>query len=369
MLAAFPIFAILLMPALWLVMGRPRFLALGSIQHENRNPKISVVIPARDEEETLPRLLASLKHSSHQPHEIIVVDDGSIDDTARISRQSGARVVSPDALPKDWKGKPWACQSGARAATGDWLLFLDADTWLEPQALSSITQLAEEPDAVISICPYHKIETIVEECSSFFNLIMVAGSNAFGIPDATRQDSALFGQSLFIAKSRYEQVGGHEKVKDKILENFHLAEHLQKQGVPRHCYLGRGSLNMRMFAGGLPELWRSWKKGFASGAKQAHPRALILISLWLVAGMTTIVSLLVALAIPSPEPLFLGSAAAAYFFFALQCYHAFRLVGSFSYLNALFFPLSLLFYQTLFFIALVEKKRGVQTKWKGRDVH
>ncbi|MDQ8191889.1 glycosyltransferase [Roseibacillus persicicus] len=366
MLAVAPIIALLLCPALWLVLGRPRFLREKTPRE--KPARISVIIPARDEEDNLPKLLDSLLAGKTQPHEIIVVDDGSTDATAAVAEERGAKVVAPAPLPDDWKGKPWACQTGAEAATGDWLLFMDADTWFEPGGYEFIPPLAHEDCAVSSICPYHHIQSPTEELSAFFNLIMVAGSNAFGLPASSRNNSALFGQCLLISAKTYQQIDGHKKVRNQILENFHLAEHLHQVGIARNCYLGRGVITMRMFSGGLPNLWQSWKKGFTSGAKQAHPRALVLISLWLTAGMTILVSLLVAIFTPSASPLFLGLTAVAYSIFALQCGWAFRQVGRFSPLSALFFPVGLIFYQALFFTALWEKKRGTQTNWKGRDV-
>lgn len=378
LLALFPCLALFLMPTLWLVMGQPRYLSPRQVATDPDDdeqgegqffPRITVVIPARNEEDSLPRLLASFQKSDRQPHQLLVIDDGSTDATAEIARELGAEVLQPEPLPAGWQGKPWACQTGADLATGDWILFLDADTWLEPNAFDAIARLAEEDHPVSSICPYHQIESPIEELSSFFNLIMVAGSSAFGRPTRSQKSSALFGQSLLIAKQTYDQVDGHHRVRGEILENFHLAEHLENLGIPRQCFLGKGVLSMRMFDGGFLELWRSWKKGFTSGAKGAHPRALLLISFWLSAGMTVLVSLLVSLFLAPAHPTFIIVTLVAYSGFALQCWWAFRLVGRFSFLNAIFFPLSLTFYQILFFTALVEKKRGLRTNWKGRDVH
>ncbi len=364
MLLIAPILAIMLSFAIRLVFGQPRFLTSPTVAPSPQ--KISVIIPARNEETNLPKLLTSFHHGSNQPHEIIVVDDDSTDHTARIALENGARVITPPSLPDDWKGKPWACQQGANQATGEWLLFLDADVWLEPDAFVKILALTGDPTQVSSLCPYHRIASWTEELSAFFNLIMAAGSSSFGYPTRSRQSSALFGQSLLIAKKTYEQVEGHNKVRNQILENFHLAAFLREEGFSRNCFLGKGTLSMRMFSGGFLELWRSWKKGFTSGAKQAAPRALILISLWLTAGMMTVVSLFF---LPSAEPSFTLVVSLAYLLFASQCAWAFRQVGSFSLLNAFLFPLGLIFYQILFFTSLLEKKLGIQTNWKGRDVY
>ena len=92
-----------------------------------------MIIPARNEAHNLPRLLESLASQSVQPREVIVVDDGSTDDTAEIARRHGAEVLVSKPLPEGWRGKPWACHQGAEAASGDLLCFVDADTCFEVQ--------------------------------------------------------------------------------------------------------------------------------------------------------------------------------------------------------------------------------------------
>ena len=96
---------------------------------------MSIVVPARNEATTLPDLLASLGALDPAPHEVIVVDDGSEDGTAEVARTRGVDVHSVPGPPEGWLGKPWACQQGARRATGDLLLFLDADVQLSADAL------------------------------------------------------------------------------------------------------------------------------------------------------------------------------------------------------------------------------------------
>ena len=101
-------------------------------------PTVSIIIPARNEEHNLPTLLRSLAAQSVKPHEIIVVDDGSTDRTAEVARQLGATVIASQPLPDGWRGKTWACHQGAQAATGELLLFVDADTWFEPDGLARV---------------------------------------------------------------------------------------------------------------------------------------------------------------------------------------------------------------------------------------
>lgn len=233
--------------------------------------------------------------------------------------------------------------------------------------MERIHGLTRHSDRVHSICPHHTVLRPSEQLSAFFNVVMIAGINAFGIQRDAPGQAALFGQCLLISQDHYRQVGGHEPVRAEILENFHLARHLAGHDVPRNCLLGRGCLTMRMFPGGLPELWSSWKKGFTSGAGHAAPRALFFTSVWITGAMLAIVGLLLAFA-PIATPLCRGTAIAIYLLYVLQCLRAFRLAGTFSPLTALFFPVGLLFYQVLFFTALIERKLGIKTRWKGRHV-
>ena len=370
-----PVMAILFAPAIWFLLGRPRFLS--SLPPAEKPGKasaaISIIIPARNEETNIARLLESIQQQSSPPLETIVVNDGSTDNTASIASQLGARVIDVEALPDGWMGKPWACQQGAHAAntansaTGDWLLFLDADLILEPSALHALSQVCAGSDQVHSICPHHVIKHPYEQLSAYFNVLMLAGVNAFGIGKSATDNAALFGQCLLISQKHYQQVNGHETVKDKALENFHLARQFKQLGIPCSCYLGKGLIHMRMFPNGIGELWSSWKKGFTSGAAHTAPRALLLSSLWISGMMLTIVCLILSFT-SYVSNLFILITALAYLIYACQSLRAFKLAGTFSAWNALFFPLSLLFYQTLFFSALIDKKRGKTTNWKGRAV-
>lgn len=360
-----PLLAIGCAFALPRILGRTRFLPHAPAMVDV--PRVSIIIPARDEEANIADLLDSIAIQSTSPHEVIVVDDGSSDRTAAVASRKGATVIKPGSLPEGWKGKPWACQQGAEASTGDWLLFLDADVRLLDGAFGKIAALTSEPNAVFSICPFHRIRHGYEEMSAFFNVTMLTGINAFGRSPSSGNDEALFGQSLLISKEHYEEVGGHERVRDEVLENFRLSFHLRKKGISTKCFMGRGDLEMRMFPNGFSELEESWKKGFSGGAAAAAPRALLLTSIWISGAMLAVVGVLASFS-EAVSPVFRITSILAYFVYVRQCLRAFRLAGSFSVVNALFFPVSLFFYQSVFFTSLIERRLGMKTQWKGRDV-
>jgi len=328
--------------------------------------KLSVVIPARNEEENLSRLLPSLCDPSFAAHEILVVDDHSTDRTAEVAREHGATVIPGSALPQGWYGKPWACQQGGDAATGDWLLFLDADLVVSPGGLRRLAALAvAEPTAVHSVGPWHRIECAFEELSAFFNAIMILGMNAFTVKGAGARDIGLFGQAMLLSKPSYEAVDGHCRVKAKVLENFHLSRDFREAGIACRCYLGKGTLTMRMFPGGFGDLVAGWSKGFVSGAGNTPRGAMTGISAWL-SGLNMITIALAFLPVADfHQQLFIGL---LYLLGVIQCLHVFRHAGCFHFLNALLFPISLVFYQAVFFRALRRKQIGGKVSWKGRDV-
>ena len=327
--------------------------------------KISIIIPARDEEENLSRLLPSLNDQDFAAHEIIVVNDQSTDRTAEIAAEAGARVIDGEALPAVWYGKPWACQQGADSATGEWFLFLDADTVLEPGGLLRIANLSSDPSSVHSICPYHRVRHVYEQLSAFFNVIMILGMNAFTLKGSGAKQVGLFGQALFISRDQYERVGGHDPVKHEVLENFHLSRFLADAGYTCRCYLGRGTIWMRMFPTNFSDLVAGWSKGFVSGADNTPKSALIGISIWLSGLIMSVIALTFI-------PLASGTAGAGiavlYFLGVIQSLCLFKNAGNFWIVGALLFPIGLAFYQGTFFRALRRRREGGAVRWKGRDV-
>jgi 4,4'-diaponeurosporenoate glycosyltransferase len=335
------------------VVGEARWGASGPVL------RVSLIVPARDEEKNLPKLLASLASERALLEEILVVDDHSTDATASRARDFGARVLASETLPDGWTGKNWACHQGARAARGDIFVFVDADVEFEPGALERILFAYERGGrGALSVLPYHRIEKPYEELSSFFNLLMAMGTGAFS-RSASR--SRLVGQCLCLSRADYHAFGGHEAVRDRILENFSMSEKLEASGIRCRTFLGRGCLRMRMFPDGVARLWQGWTKAFARGSREAPRGALAASVLWTFGPMT-----LMTLAFLPGVPFFF-----LLFFWALfaaQIGVFFARVGSFSKWGALLFPLPLLFYQAAFFFSLAKQRPGARVTWRGRSV-
>lgn len=343
-----------------------RFRTVPSIERDAiPGVRISIIVPARNEESNLARLLPSIAGQDLAAHEILVVDDQSTDATAAVAESHGARVIPGQALPEGWYGKPWACRQGADAATGDWLLFLDADTELAPGAMARFAGLTLDSDSVHSVCPFHRVPSAVEKLSAFFNVIMLLGMNAFTLRGDRASGIGLFGQAMLVSRKQYEAVGGHEPVRNRVLENFHLSRHFAEAGFRCRCWLGRGTVAMRMFPGGIGEIVAGWSKGFVSGAGNTPRSAMIGISLWLSGAIMAAIGLSF---LPLVSEATSWAILALYFWCVCQCFWLFRAAGSFGALSALLYPLPLAFYQAVFFRAAARAKKGGATQWKGRDV-
>ncbi len=322
---------------------------------------LSVIIPARNEERSLPRLLQSIAASPTRPTEILVVDDASTDHTVLVAQSFGARVLSSASLPPGWTGKSWACQQGAQVAEGDLLLFLDADTYFVGDGLAQITaswMREQDRRLVVSVLPYHAMTAAYEQLSLFFNTLMAAGAGGFGAIAVPR----LFGQSLLIAKDIYLAAGGHQAVRGVVLENLRLAGMLRDSGARIVCFGGCGTLHMRMFPEGFREMSESWAKAFVQGAADSGAVILVCAIVW-ISSLWSAALLLIA-----PRNYGRPAIAIVYLLLCIQLAWVARQLGNYRLLICLLYPVPLAYYCFVFGQSAARRALGRKTIWRGRAV-
>lgn len=231
------------------------------------NPKgrVSAIIPARNEEANLARIVRSLA-GQDDVREIIVVDDQSDDRTSEILRGLEAEVpalcsLRIESLAEGWLGKSFALATGARAASGEWLLFTDADTEHLPGSLAALLGIAEDRGAdLLSISPGQETPTWWEKAAIPFVYVKLAGLYRFEeVSDPKSPAAAANGQYLLVRRKAYQRVGGHEAVRSAILEDVELARRVKTSGGRLVFLPGAAWVRTRMYRS-FGEMWRGWTK-------------------------------------------------------------------------------------------------------------
>jgi 4,4'-diaponeurosporenoate glycosyltransferase len=332
---------------------------------------VSVVVPARDEEKTLPALLASLGalREGEPAVEVVVVDDDSSDRTAAVAAAAGARVVvAARPRPEGWTGKAWACHTGAEATTGDLLLFLDADTVLAPDALGRLQAAHHQHGGLVSVQPHHRVVRAYEQASAYFNAVALMASAAFTGRGARRPMA--FGPCLLTSRADYELVGGHRAVRGEILDDVQLARAYDRTGLPVTSFVGTDRVSMRSYPGGAAQLVSGWSKNIASGASAANPLASLATVLWVCAHHVVALGVLGAVVAASGGRTGTSTAiwVAAWLVAALQLRSVLRTAGSFRWWAWALFPLPLLAFDLVFARSALLTVVRRSVSWRGRPV-
>jgi len=231
----------------------------------NELSRVSVIIPARNEEVNIERVVRSV---AGQPsvREILVVNDQSTDRTGDILSALEVeipllRTLRVELLPEGWLGKTHAVALAAGVATGDWLLFTDADTEHRVGSLAELLQRAEDEHAdLLSLSPGQKTPTWWER--SVIPLVYVKLASLFRFEDVSDPRSpaaAANGQYLLVRREIYERSGGHEAVKSAILEDVELARRIKSQGGKLVFLPGAQWVQTRMYQS-FHEMWQGWTK-------------------------------------------------------------------------------------------------------------
>ena len=293
--------------AYFLTIGRERMnklLKSRSVLPENA-PLVSILVPAKDEGSRIADCIGRVLGQDYPSFEVIAINDRSTDDTGEVLDQVAVANSSPppleggggggdlgglvarqlpldsrttkprirvfhiDLLPPGWLGKCHALDAGARHAEGEWLLFVDSDVVLKPNALSQLAALSiDRSYDALSILTTIETHNLAEK--AMLPLLAATWSSTFAA-DQTNEDSqtdvALAnGQVFLIRKSAYDAVGGHAAVRDRIVEDVELARLLKKQGFKMRFLSGAHLARTRMHET-LGHMFNAWARIFAGTAR------------------------------------------------------------------------------------------------------
>lgn len=322
----------------------------------DRWPDTAVVIPARNEADALPHLLADLGRQTLQPSEVVVVDDDSVDATSQAATAAGARVVPAGERPDGWNPKVWALTVGVRATTAPTVVFLDADVRLSERALADVVADLEHRGGLVSVAPFHQAGSAVESASALCNLLLVAG----GGPGVGRHARGAVGSCIAVRRTDYEASGGHAASPATIVDDLALARRFRRLPLPTTLRRGGDAVRVRSYPDGLRSLARGWTKNLAAGMTYTHPVVGLVVAAWLAA------TLLPAWLLATGD---VGPAAATYAPVALATWWLARSVGRFQPLVvSVGAPLLALFVTVLTGLSLARAALGRPTVWKGRPL-
>ncbi len=326
--------------------------------------KISVIIPARNEEKNLSILLEDLKKQSYPVYEIICVDDCSLDKTAEVAASFGAWLIKIDNKPGDWTGKAWACQKGGEASSGDVLLFLDADVRLSPDAISCLVETYEKNRCVISVQPYHETSKNYEQFSLFFNIIQIAANGTS--TNIHFKSPGLYGPVIFIDKEIYRSINGHLAAKSSIVDDLALGEKLSQNGFVFKLFTGGEDISFCMYGGGFFDLMHGWTKNYATGALKTPLLLFGMVFLWVASCISVFICLVQAFIMQNF--LYILVYICLYALWVLELFRISRKIGRFKEHALVFYPVYMALFMWVFVLSFIKKLFHLDVVWKGRKI-
>ena len=260
-------------------------------------PMISVCIPARNEERNIRVCVQAVLNQTYPNFEVVVLDDRSTDSTSEILhsiQNDKLKIINGSDLPSGWAGKPHALYQAANACDerGEWLCFIDADTFLAQETLASCHAKAVETNAdLFTMMTFQITVTFWERV--VLPLVMTALSVGFSprkVNDPKRKDAIANGQFIFIKRSVYDAIGGHESVKDQIVEDKAISEKVKWGGYRLIVADGMKMARTRMYTS-LAEMWEGWTKNIYLGLREQ-------VGLMLLGAFGALVTVIAALVLP-----------------------------------------------------------------------
>ena len=233
---------------------------------EHEKPKVSIILPARNEEKFIGKCLDSLIKQDYDNYEIITINDSSNDTTGDIIKKYSEKfpkVILVDAKPKPdgWMGKNWACIEGYKKASGDLLLFTDADTVHTSSVISLAVShlLSLDLDALTVIPRMLCLDKITKITLPMISTFLHTRFSALRVNDASKGTGYFFGSFFIIRKSTYDSVGTHEGVKGELVEDGALGRKVKESDFKMRMVRGEHLVDA-VWARDMPTLWNALKR-------------------------------------------------------------------------------------------------------------
>ncbi len=230
------------------------------------SPKVSIILPARNEEEFIGKCLDSLIKQDYENYEIVVIDDSSDDTTGKIISEyakKDSKIVSVSARPKPegWMGKNWACMEGYRQSSGELLLFTDADTNHSKNVISlAVSHLGSfDLDALSAIPKMVTLDFWTRITLPMISTFLHTRFSALNVNNPAKKTGYFFGSFFILKRQTYEEVGTHEGVKGEIIEDGALGKKVKESGYKMKMVRGDHLIDA-VWARDKSTLWNALKR-------------------------------------------------------------------------------------------------------------
>jgi cellulose synthase/poly-beta-1,6-N-acetylglucosamine synthase-like glycosyltransferase len=248
------------------------------------HPRVSIIVPARNEEETIEQALNTLLALDYDNYEVIAVNDRSTDSTGEIMERvsqnlhvsqklrdmghptnCSLRVIHHSELPAGWLGKTHAMWTAANLATGDWLLFTDADVLFKPDSLRRALAYAESvPADHVVLFPQMIMKRPGEYMMiAFFQTMFMFGHRPWKVADPSTDDHMGVGAFNLVRRSVYDAVGTYEALRMEVLDDMKLGKVVKKAGFAQRNVFGGDLISIRWAKGAMGVVNNLTKNFFA----------------------------------------------------------------------------------------------------------
>lgn len=349
-------------------------------------PRISICIPARNEERNIQKCITSALDQDYPNLEVLVLDDHSTDNTGEIlssikgnhPRRNRLTLLQGNPKPDDWLGKPWACQQLGEAAEGDILVFADADTWFERQTAARVVRtMGRDVVDMLTVWPRQQLGSFWEKM--LIPLVYYALLSLLPVQYVYRKPrwmptflkkkfaplfAAACGQFMAFKKKVYDKIGGHQSVKSEVLDDVKLAKRIKSAGFTMRMYYGSKAVACRMYRS-EEEIRGGFRKNFLAGFGYNLP-------VFILTGLLHVIVFLVP-AIILPISVTMGNTMLLIWSampVALMLIHRFLMARWFGWQAryGLLHPVSVLWFQWLSLIVISDYLNDRDVQWKGREL-
>lgn len=328
------------------------------------NKTLTVAIPARNEASNIKRNLEHLINQSYHINEILVLDDNSEDETYTLAKEyeakySNIKVIKGIELPSDWLGKNWACKILGDNAQSEYILFIDADTFLAKDAVSSAMALVETYKLdFLSAFPRQAAKSFFAKLLlPLVDLIAYSGFifiSAYYIRN--KVFVAAIGQFMLFKKDIYHKIGGHESLKNEVVEDVNLARRVKEFGGRTMTANGSQMIVAEMY-NSFGEIWRGFEKNLFGISK-----SMILFFIILFVLINSLFAPFVLVFMPNFTELMLPAVVLILLWRLMMIANLRH-----SFVALFFHPIAILIYFAMAINSLIKVKQK-KIKWKGRDI-